>query len=345
MDLEELAFQWKVRSDSDEFSQEEKAQLDDWLKQNVRHRVAFARATRGWERANLLVRVRPPKGETDPDLLLNLDLATAGGGEPPESRRPRVARLAFGSAFAAAACLALVVLWYQVDSKGWEPYATGIGGLEHIPLPDGISIHLNTDTAVAVSRQLREVRLTRGEALIDVPKDTAQPLTIIAGTRELQTNGGRFDVRVRNPDDIELVVDSGRVDVRTSHSTFAFAPRAADMVSAGYVARMRPGLIRVAWMAPDELARKTTWLAGLLSFSGESLAEVVSEFNRYNRKQIEISDPALAQRQIGGVFQATDPDGFVAALHVIIGVDATTIEGGSGWGYGKLRLSKGPTPR
>src|SRR5690348_15318931 len=146
MDLEELAFQWKVRSDSDEFSHEEKAQLDDWLRQSVRHRVAFARATRGWERANLLVRVRPLKGETDPDLLLSLDLATTGSGEPPESRRPRVARLAFGSAFAAAACLALVVVWHQVDSKGWEPYATGIGGLEHIPLPDGISIHLNTDT-------------------------------------------------------------------------------------------------------------------------------------------------------------------------------------------------------
>jgi transmembrane sensor len=334
-----------VRSDSGEFSQDEKAQLDEWLKQDVRHRVAFTRATRGWERADRLSRVRPLKGEADPDLLLTLDLATAASGEPSESRRPHVIRVVFGSALAAAVCLIFVALWYHLDSMGWEPYATGIGGLEHIPLPDGVSVHLNTDTAVAVSPARHEVRVTRGEALIDVPKDAAHPVKIIAGTRELQTSGSRFDVRLRDPNDVELVVDSGRVDVRTLRSAFQPASRAADIVSAGYIARMHPGMIHVAWIAPDELARKTTWLAGLLSFHGETLADAVSEFNRYNRKQIEISDPSIAKRQVGGVFQATDPDSFVEALHVAIGVDAVTIGGGSGWGYGKLRLSKARTLR
>jgi len=341
MDLEELAFQWKVRTDSDEFSQDQKAQLDEWLKMDVRHRVAFTRATRGWERADRLTKVRPLKGEPDPDLLLNFDLAApAGASEPSGSRRTRVIRVALRSAIAATLCLIAVASWRYVNSFGWEPYTTGIGGLEQIPLPDGASIRLNTDTAVAVSPARREVRLTRGEALIDVPKDAAHPVKIIAGTRELQTNGGRFDVRLRETDDVELVVDTGRVDVRVLRSAFQSAARAADIVSAGYIARMRPGMIRVAWMAPDELARKTTWIAGLLSFSGETLTEAVAEFNRYNRKQIEISDPSIAKRQIGGSFQATDPDSFVQALHVTIGVDAVTIGGGSAWGYGKLRLSK-----
>jgi transmembrane sensor len=358
MDLEQLAYQWKVKSDSDKFGQEEKSQLDEWLKQDVRHRVAFTRATRGWERADRLARVRPLKGEADPDLLLNIDLATDGASEQPASGRTRarlsnsragarVTRIAFVSGLAAALCAVSVACWYYIDSMGWEQYATGIGGTEQVPLPDGTRIHLNTDTVVAVRPARREVRLTRGEALIEATKDADHPLKISAGEREFQTEGGRFDVRLRGSDDVELVVDTGRVDVRTSRglSTFGSGRFAADIVSAGYIARMRPGMIHVAWIAPDDLARKMTWLTGLLSFHGDTLGDAVSEFNRYNRKQIEIFDPSIATRQVGGVFQATDPDSFVAALHVAIGVDAVTISSGSGRGYGKLRLSKARTLR
>jgi len=345
MDLEETAFQWKVKSDSDDFGQEEKAQLDEWLKQDVRHRAAFIRATRGWERADTLARVRPFDGNADPDLLLKLDLATSGASERVASRRQRLTRIAFASAAAAALCFVVVGGWQYIDSLGWEPYSTGIGGTEHVPLPDRISIDLNTDTALAVDPSGREVRLTRGEALIDVPKDAGHPLKVIAGKREFQSEGGRFDVRVRDPGDIELAVDSGRVDVRALRSTFDFGVRAADTVSAGYIARIRPGMIRVAWIAPEDLARKTTWLAGALSFRGDTLENAVAEFNRYNRKQIEISDPTIAKREIGGVFRATDPDSFVAALHVMIGIEAVTIDAGSGQRYSKLRLSKARTLR
>lgn len=356
MDLEELAFQWKVKSDSDEFSQEEKSQLDDWLKADVRHRVAFTRATRGWERADRLARVRPLKGEPDPDLLLDIDLATTGASEEALSTptglrflysRVGASRVAFVSGLAAVLCALFIACWHYSESIGWEQYSTGIGGTEQIPLPDGTRIHLNTDTVLAVWPARREVRLTRGEALIEATKDASHPLKISAGEREFQTEGGRFDLRLHASDDVELVVDTGRVDVRTSRglSTSESGRFAADIVSAGYIARMRPGMIHVAWIAPDDLARKITWLAGLLSFHGDTLADAVSEFNRYNRKQIEISDPSIAKRQVGGVFQATDPDSFVAALHFAIGVEAVTIGGGSGRGYGKLRLSKARTLR
>jgi transmembrane sensor len=342
VDLEELAFHWMARSDSEEFSAEEKLTLDEWLQQDVRHRVAFARAAMGFERADRLMRLRPLKNasdpdESDPDLLLHVDLASVTDA-PSSPHRGR--RFAFASALAAVFCVLSVACWSYIEqSTGWEQYATGIGGIEQIPLPDGVSMHLNTDSAVAVRPERREVQLTRGEALIDVPKDATRPLKIFAGARELQTSGGRFDVRMRDYDDIELVVDSGRVDVRTSHSNFSFAPRTADIVSAGYVARMRTGMIHVAWIAPDDLARKTMWLEGLLSFSDETLAEAVTEFNRYNRKQIEVSDPSIAKRRIGGVFQATEPDSFVAALRTAIGVDATLVGGEKGPSYGIVKLS------
>jgi transmembrane sensor len=51
-----------------------------------------------------------------------------------------------------------------------------------------------------------------------------------------------------------------------------------------------------------------------VSFQGETLTEVMDEFNRYNRKHLMVTDPAIASRKIGEAFQATDPGSFVLAL-------------------------------
>jgi transmembrane sensor len=40
----------------------------------------------------------------------------------------------------------------------------------------------------------------------------------------------------------------------------------------------------------------------------------VDEFNRYNRRKLQLADPALAALRVGGTFNATDPESFAAAL-------------------------------
>jgi transmembrane sensor len=49
----------------------------------------------------------------------------------------------------------------------------------------------------------------------------------------------------------------------------------------------------------------------------------VAEFNRYNRRQITIADPAIANLRVGGSFEATDPQSFVNALEQSFGVRAS----------------------
>ena len=36
----------------------------------------------------------------------------------------------------------------------------------------------------------------------------------------------------------------------------------------------------------------------------------VTQFNRYNKKQLQILDPAIRNRPVGGTFSARDPEGF-----------------------------------
>ncbi|MGH8186582.1 MAG: hypothetical protein ACREUC_08470 [Steroidobacteraceae bacterium] len=62
------------------------------------------------------------------------------------------------------------------------------------------------------------------------------------------------------------------------------------------------------------MARRLAWQVGELDFSGDPLVEVVSQFNRYNHRRLEIVDPRIAALKVGGNFRATDLDGFLRAM-------------------------------
>ncbi len=65
---------------------------------------------------------------------------------------------------------------------------------------------------------------------------------------------------------------------------------------------------------------------------------MVAEFNRYNRRQMVIADPAIENLRIGGGFEATDPESFIAALERTLGVRAFPAPAGDGSGDEVIRL-------
>ena len=63
-----------------------------------------------------------------------------------------------------------------------------------------------------------------------------------------------------------------------------------------------------------DIIATTAWMQRKLIFDGSKLSDVVSEFNRYNRRQLVIEDPKLANFQISGVYSSTDPTSLVRFL-------------------------------
>jgi transmembrane sensor len=51
-----------------------------------------------------------------------------------------------------------------------------------------------------------------------------------------------------------------------------------------------------------------------VTFAGETLAEAVAEFNRYNSRKLVIADRSISFISIGGQFRVSDVQSFVAAL-------------------------------
>jgi transmembrane sensor len=67
--------------------------------------------------------------------------------------------------------------------------------------------------------------------------------------------------------------------------------------------------------------RALAWAEGRLIFQNDELAKVIAEFNRYNRVQLTVVDPALAAKPVSGVFNASDPEAFVAFLQSVTSVE------------------------
>jgi transmembrane sensor len=64
----------------------------------------------------------------------------------------------------------------------------------------------------------------------------------------------------------------------------------------------------------------TAWTERRLVFENHPLGEIAEEFNRFNRQKIRIEDEVLRQQEVTGMFQADDPQSFLAFVAEIPGV-------------------------
>jgi transmembrane sensor len=260
----------------------------------------------------------------DPDLLKHPDLTLGPGDTNSESASEWPFRVATGAGLSLIIYLLCLAAWFVLDRSGWISYTTSIGGYEHITLADGSAVQLNTDSEIRarLTPGRREIELIRGEALIKVAHDARRPFTVSAASTSVRAdppgNGGAaFVLRMRGPERIDVAVTEGTILLGPSERIIDVAlgrNSSQSPLRAGQAATVSPDGVHLEKIALEDLNRKLSWTAGLLSFQGETLSEVTDEFNRYNRKHLVVMDPLIADRRIGGAFQATDPESFVSAL-------------------------------
>jgi transmembrane sensor len=244
-----------------------------------------------------------------------------------------------GIAVAAALVFAAVgvITWLAYERTSWHEYTTDFGGLSRIVLDDGSIINLNTNSMIRVqlTTELRYIVLERGEALFKVAHDKARPFDVEAGSTIVRAVGTEFSVRVREASetgggglkDVEVLVKEGRVAIDPPKSEkplerVAVLPASTSTLSAGEAVVINAQRVQVQKVAEADVDRKLSWTEGRLWFERQTLKDVVTEFNRYNRRQMVIADPSIENLRIGGGFEATDPESFIAALERTLGVRA-----------------------
>jgi transmembrane sensor len=295
-DIEARAARWLLQREEPDWSERDEAALDAWLAGATAHRVAFYRLEAGWRKADRLAALRRP----------------ADRGAETWIYRRRSAVIAAG--IAAAAGIA-GVLWIQPLSS--TRYTTDVGAHRTVTLADGSQVQLNTATRLraSIDRDTRTVWLESGEAYFEVTHLAGRPFVVHAGDRQVTVLGTKFSVR-RLGSEVKVTVLEGRVRVEGPGGSGGMQQAVVDPGAELLAQGVSTVVVKTS---VDKVATELSWRSGILTFEGTSLGDAVAEFNRYNVEQI-IVDPNSSAVRIGGVFDASNTEGFVRLLHEAYGL-------------------------
>jgi transmembrane sensor len=236
------------------------------------------------------------------------------------SSTPRVSwwlRPGYGLAAAMAAILVTLACWLAMPTLSGlaqnmrADASTGLGERQEIALPDGSTVELASNSAIALTfnNAQRRVTLLRGESIFDVRPGLATPFLVDAGAGWARVVGTSFDVR-RDDARITVAVSTGRVVVGAAGGD------ADATLTGGTQASIEAGPTgnTVSAVTTADLDRALAWRQDRLTFKRETLAAVVDELAHYANARIVIWRPELRDMRISGTFPTTDTSGTLDAI-------------------------------
>ncbi|MBP0600860.1 FecR domain-containing protein [Herbaspirillum sp. LeCh32-8] len=287
-DIVRQAANWMARLWADDATPEDAAACSQWRNQRYEHELA-------WQRMQALGQ----KFTSLPDPAGRQALKAA----------PEKLRLMRRKTLKALGLMLLTGGAAELGrrSEAWQglaaDYASGVGEIRDVMLPDGTRLVLNTNSAVDIvyTDTARRIKLRFGEIMISTAPDSAtphRPFTVAGRDGEVLALGTRFVVRQRE-DSSSVAVMQGAVEVR---------PRRAGAVlrvDAGYQADF------AADAAADTAERIEegvgNWSQGLLLAEQMPLSDFIAELGRYRHGVLRCA-PDVAGLKVSGVFSLRDTD-------------------------------------
>lgn len=224
---------------------------------------------------------------------------------------------------AAAAVLVVVgagLVWRAIGAPAASSTATGtvtrfataIGVLDSLRLPDGSQVLLGPGSEVVLAADFgavtRELTL-KGEARFDVVHDASHPFVVHTRSASFRDVGTVFAVHSDEAEGARIIVTSGAVALEVRPGTQPTLLATGDVGVIG-----AHGVVRVERHAAssDDLA----WTEGRLVFRDATVAQVMADLRRWYRLEIRV-DSALVARHLSASFDrgssASDVGRVVAA--------------------------------
>lgn len=340
--IEREASEWIAIGERRDLTPDEAEAFESWKAQSPQHRQMLDELNAVWSDLDLLDDLHqfplPPEAEETGERKIMPDNDVA----PAPARRFALPRAGLFAALAASFALVVAGAVYITASSPWSQnshatYQTALGEQKTVVLADGSALMLNTQSMAEVdyTRNSRTVRLIRGEAHFDVAHNPARPFSVYAGDNIVRAVGTAFSVRVERGNEVQVIVDEGRVALLSDPAEAAAqspAPSAARSevdiaeVDIGGAAMVRGAKIeQMTKLSNEELLRKLAWRNGRISFAGEPLSEALEEIGRYTDISIDVTDAEVENIPIGGAFRIGEVDEFLSALETSFGVTVTRV--------------------
>jgi len=308
------ATQWQMRNASDDLTAQEKAEFLAWLKSsptNIKEYLTNLQMTQMLPRVLQDVQPDYQAAQTGHDEASNLvSLGLAATSRP----RPRVLFRFALAAMVLLAAIGLSAYWH----RGFSDIIVPHGDQRTVRLNDGSVVHVNSQSRIRIrfTRKERLIELTSGQGLFSVAKDPERPFRVLAGNVDIVAVGTQFDV-YRKPGSTEVTVVEGRVSVASSGA--AGSSQAPALLGAGERIKFSQSESTSRSEAVD-VREATAWTRREISFRDRPLGEVADEYARYLDVPIRIEDESLRNTPVTGMFDAYEPEPFIAFLRNFEGV-------------------------
>ncbi|MDR0281190.1 MAG: FecR family protein [Paucimonas sp.] len=297
--IREQAAEWAVLLDAGCLSPAQEQALAEWRTRDPRHARAleFARAT--WADLGRLGHLDVPQAVPAAQALPEIPRPLGG--------RRRRSHLRWASSTAALLLIAVFAVDRAPDVllRMSADHVTGRGEIRQVTLPDGSKVDLDSRSAISVaySDSERRVRLLSGDAVFEaapIGGRESRPFVVEYAGATTRALGTRFVVGEEGQGGwVGMLEHSTRVTLAE--------PPAERVLNEGESLRYdsRHGIR--GWPEQDP-RRASAWQRGLLIFEREPLAEVAEQINRYRGGHVLITDSALAQREVSGMFRLDNLD-------------------------------------
>ena len=335
-EIKEAACEWLIKLDGDEpITPTQMEELQQWVQGNPAHRQALERVSVLWDRMDVLAQLSVPLVRIDPPRAGVSRLYAAL-----PKMASRATALVAGVTIAALVGVALS-MWRTTPQHalvGDGFYSSRVGEIVTLPLVDGSVVELNTDTQVEIDygRELRAIRLSHGEAHFEVAHNSAVPFVVYAGGGAVRAVGTAFDVRLLDTE-LAVTVTHGRVDLESldgrvvdrevtapnESGNYRVAMTRVGSLTAGQTTRVRLSEHHVGaaqTLTAHEVRKRLSWREGLLTFSGETLDEVIADVSRYTKIEVVIIDPKIKAVRLGGQFKIGETDALLDVLQANFGI-------------------------
>jgi transmembrane sensor len=318
------ASEWVLRLQDTKVSRSERVEYVRWLRESPLHVAEMLRVSHVhgeltdfpyWNEI-----ARPDKSSSGASVL---ELPGARGPLIRRSwpvRRRRLWRL-LGALAAGIAILAIGLVYFE-DFRYWT-IDTEAGERRTVTLADSSVVLVSPQTTLRVhfSKNERRVTLARGYALFRAAKDPGRPFVVETNRTRVRAIGTAFGVE-HHYDSVIVTVEEGRVAVAQAEalpSASRTSPPAEISVGADQQIVV-PKVGSMGQVRKVDSRRELAWADGHFVFDHDPVAEVVRQFNRFNRVQIKVLDPQLATRPVSAVFNVSDPEAFVIFLESVANI-------------------------
>lgn len=286
-ELQHVAAQWVARRNNGELNAEEQRAFLVWLNACAANSEAYAEAEALWEEMRGL------------DEIASQQLIEARKYLQHHKHPPRRRQLA---AIAAMLLMSSGIAWYSdiFSFLGDQTYQTALGERKKFDLADGSQLELNTNSEAFVhyARDMREVRLIRGQAVFTVVHDNHRPFDVLAGGGRIRDIGTQFDVRFLDERVVVAVLD-GEVEISAGSKTQG--------------TRLHRGM-RLSYTPTSEITTPeavdintvSSWREGRLVFHAQPLKKVLDELGRYHQATITVTSQGILETQVSGSFPTND---------------------------------------